>query len=84
MKTLKVNGMRCGHCKASVEEAAGKIAGVKNPQVDLEAKELRFEESAPVDMAPCARPSPISVLTRNKFFFPSTAVFLEQLANEMS
>jgi copper chaperone CopZ len=50
-KTLKVNGMRCGHCKASVEEAAGKIAGVKNPQVDLEAKELRFEESAPVDMA---------------------------------
>jgi len=38
--------MRCGHCKASVEEAAGKIAGVKNPQVDLEAKELRFEESA--------------------------------------
>ena len=42
MKTLKVNGMRCGHCKASVEEAAGKIAGVKNPQVDLEAKELRF------------------------------------------
>ena len=51
MKTLKVNGMRCGHCKASVEEAAGKIAGVKNPQVDLEAKELRFEESAPVDMA---------------------------------
>ena len=62
MKTLKVNGMRCGHCKASVEEAAGKIAGVKNPQVDLEAKELRFEESArPWIWPPCARPSPISV-----------------------
>ena len=31
MKTLKVNGMHCGHCKAA-------------------AKELRFEESGPVDL----------------------------------
>ena len=50
MKTLKVNGMRCGHCKAAVEEAAAKISGVANPQVSLEDKELRFEESGPVDM----------------------------------
>jgi len=50
MKTLKVNGMRCGHCKAAVEEAAAKIAGVANPQVSLEDKELRFDEAAPVDM----------------------------------
>ena len=50
MKSLKVNGMRCGHCKAAVEEAAAKIAGVANPQVSLEDKELRFEESGPVDM----------------------------------
>ena len=50
MKTLKVNGMRCGHCKADVEEAAAKISGVANPQVSLEDKELRFEESGPVDL----------------------------------
>lgn len=50
MKTLKVNGMRCGHCKAAVEEVAAKISGVANPQVSLEDKELRFEESGPVDM----------------------------------
>jgi copper chaperone CopZ len=50
MKSLKVNGMRCGHCKAAVEEAAAKIAGIANPQVSLEDKELRFEETAPVDM----------------------------------
>ena len=49
MKILKVNGMRCGHCKAAVEEAAAKIPGVSNPVVDLDAKELRYEESAPVD-----------------------------------
>ena len=45
MKTLKVNGMHCGHCKASVEEAAAKIPGVSKPEVDL-----RFEESGPVDL----------------------------------
>ncbi|MCB6541726.1 Copper chaperone CopZ [uncultured Desulfovibrio sp.] len=50
MKTLKVNGMRCDHCKAAVEEAAAKISGVANPQVSLEDKELRFEESGPVDL----------------------------------
>ena len=44
MKILKVNGMRCGHCKAAVEEAAAKIPGVSNPVVDLDAKELRYEE----------------------------------------
>lgn len=50
MQTLKVNGMHCGHCKASVEEAAAKIPGVSKPEVDLAAKELRFEESGPVDL----------------------------------
>lgn len=51
MKVLKVEGMRCGHCKAAVEEAAAKIPGVSQPVVDLEARELRYEESAPVDEA---------------------------------
>ena len=50
MKSLKVNGMRCGHCKAAVEEAAAKIQGVRNPQVNLEEKVLQFEEAGPVDM----------------------------------
>ncbi len=50
MKSLKVNGMSCGHCKASVEEAAGKVAGIKNPLVDLDEKVLRYEEDGPVDM----------------------------------
>lgn len=51
MPVLKVNGMRCGHCKAAVEEAAAKIPGVSRPEVNLEAGELHFEESSPVDMA---------------------------------
>lgn len=50
MKTLKVNGMHCGHCKAAVEEAAAKVPGVSKPEVDLAAKELRYKESGPVDL----------------------------------
>lgn len=49
MKTLKVNGMHCGHCKASVEEAAAKVSGVANPLVSLDEKVLRYEEDGPVD-----------------------------------
>ncbi|WP_022656690.1 heavy-metal-associated domain-containing protein [uncultured Desulfovibrio sp.] len=50
MKTLKVNGMHCGHCKAAVEEAAAKVSGVSKPEVDLAAKELRYEECGPVEL----------------------------------
>lgn len=50
MKILKIEGMHCPNCKAAVEKAAAAIPGVSAPCVDLTAKELRFEESAPVDM----------------------------------
>jgi len=40
--TIKVEGMSCGHCKMSVEKAAGSVGAVENPVVDLEAKELKF------------------------------------------
>ncbi len=36
--TLKVPGMTCGHCKASVEGEVGKVAGVASVAVDLETK----------------------------------------------
>ncbi|MGP4041015.1 copper chaperone CopZ [Gracilibacillus sp. D59] len=34
--TLKVQGMTCGHCKASVEGALKELAGVSNAEVNLE------------------------------------------------
>jgi copper chaperone CopZ len=49
MKKLNVTGMHCGHCKAAVEEAAGKVSGVRNPVADPAAGLLIYEESAPVD-----------------------------------
>ncbi|MDN5581478.1 MAG: cation transporter [Corynebacterium sp.] len=34
-KNYTVEGMTCGHCKASVEEEVGDIAGVTSVEVDL-------------------------------------------------
>ena len=39
MKTIKINGMACNHCKMSVEKALGGIDGVEKVEVSLENKE---------------------------------------------
>jgi Cu+-exporting ATPase len=39
-KTLRIEGMNCGHCKASVEKALNALPGVR-AEVDLEKKEAR-------------------------------------------
>lgn len=36
-----VNGMRCEHCKASVENAIKEIAGVETAEVDLANKTVK-------------------------------------------
>lgn len=51
MPTIKVDGMHCGHCKKRVEEAVSAIAGIKGAKVDLDKKELEYqEEGAPVSV----------------------------------
>lgn len=46
-KTLKVQGMTCGHCKMSVEGALKKLDGVSAAEVDLEAGtvDVTFDEA---------------------------------------
>ncbi|MFD1708181.1 copper chaperone CopZ [Siminovitchia sediminis] len=46
-KTLDVQGMSCGHCKASVEGALKKLDGVKAAEVNLEAGkvDVTYDES---------------------------------------
>ncbi|WP_114638768.1 copper ion binding protein [Desulfofalx alkaliphila] len=39
-ENLKVKGMSCGHCKSAVEEALGKLKGVEQAVVNLEAKSV--------------------------------------------
>lgn len=50
MTTIKVNGMRCGHCSASVTKALQGIDGVDNVHVDLEKGEASFTESKAVPL----------------------------------
>ena len=37
MPKLEINGMSCGHCKKSVEDALSKVPGVADVAVDLDA-----------------------------------------------
>ncbi|EAX47027.1 copper ion binding protein [Thermosinus carboxydivorans Nor1] len=41
--TLTVEGMSCGHCKATVEKAVRGLPGVMAAEVDLAAKTLKVE-----------------------------------------
>lgn len=43
---LKVDGMTCGHCKATVEKALRNQSGVRSATVDLDrgTAEVQFEE----------------------------------------
>ena len=49
MTTIKVKGMSCQHCVASVTKALSEIAGISDVQVSLEKGEATFEEQSPVD-----------------------------------
>lgn len=45
--TLRVPGISCGHCKASIEGALTMLAGIKAATVDVKQKtvEASFDES---------------------------------------
>jgi copper chaperone len=47
-KTLSVPGISCDHCKMSIEEAVGEIAGVDKVEVDISARtvDLSFDDDA--------------------------------------
>ena len=48
MTTIKVKGMSCQHCVASVTKALSEIDGVNDVQVSLEKGEATFNEKSPV------------------------------------
>ncbi len=45
---MLIDGMKCMHCKASVEKALKGVAGVAEAEVDLEAKTARIAMDADV------------------------------------
>jgi copper chaperone len=48
MSTIKIKGMSCQHCVASVTKALSSIAGVSDVKVNLEKGEASFKENSPV------------------------------------
>ena len=48
MPTIKVKGMSCQHCVASVTKALSAIEGISNVKVNLEKGEAAFTEKSPV------------------------------------
>lgn len=49
VKTLKVEGMTCGHCKMRVEKALNAVKGVENATVNLETKEVSINMSEDIN-----------------------------------
>ena len=50
MTTIKVKGMSCQHCVASVTKALSEIKGITDVQVNLEKGEAAFNQQSPVAM----------------------------------
>ena len=48
MPTIKVKGMSCQHCVASVTKALSGIQGITDVKVSLEKGEATFKEESPV------------------------------------
>lgn len=47
MTTLSVPDMSCGHCKASVTQALGSVAGTSAIEVDLTSRQVHLTSTAP-------------------------------------
>ena len=50
MPTIKISGMRCGHCTAAVTKALGAIDGLTDISVDLEKNEASYAENKEVSL----------------------------------
>ena len=48
VKTVKVKGMSCQHCVASVTKTLSEIDGITDVKVDLDKGEATFNETKPV------------------------------------
>ncbi|HIJ78032.1 MAG: heavy-metal-associated domain-containing protein [Desulfobulbaceae bacterium] len=48
MPSIKIKGMNCQHCVASVTDALQKIAGISEVKVVLEKGEATFQTDKPV------------------------------------
>ena len=50
MPTIKVSGMRCGHCQGAVTKALSEIDGITDVNVDLEKGEATYTATSEVSL----------------------------------
>jgi len=50
MPTIYIVGMTCQHCVKAVEEALGRVDGVRDVEVNLDSGSATFSEERRVDM----------------------------------
>ena len=50
MAKIKISGMSCGHCTASVTKALSEIDGITDVQVNLENGEATYTETKAIDL----------------------------------
>ena len=50
-ETLKIEGMGCGGCVATVTKALSAVPGISDVAVNLDSHEARFEMAAPATRA---------------------------------
>ena len=50
MATVKIQGMRCGHCASSVTKALSAIGGITNVQIDLAKGEATYTPTKDVPL----------------------------------
>lgn len=48
-QTITVEGMTCGHCEQTVEDALNEVAGVTDVSADREAEQVSIEGDADTD-----------------------------------
>ena len=55
MPTVKIKGMKCGHCVGAVTEALSNLDGIKNVTVNLEENAATYDEENPVSKKEIAK-----------------------------
>jgi copper chaperone len=49
MRTYSVPGISCDHCKAAIEGEVGELEGVTSVEVDVDARSVTVDGTAPDD-----------------------------------
>jgi copper chaperone len=50
MPTIKISGMRCGHCQGAVTKTLSEISGISDVKVDLDKGEATYTATSEVSI----------------------------------